>query len=74
VNSNIKTFEPWITEALLKHLAEGGSVNAFHGTINMTSITWTNMLREIPELNAIRIEYNIRKRKELGTPYKPNAE
>jgi hypothetical protein len=57
-------YEAWMFEAALKWIRAGWSLYSFSGQHNVSSRAWAVILKETPELQIVRDEYNkIRKLK-----------
>lgn len=56
-------YEPWILEALRAHIEQGWSFTSFAGKHKIPAEKLLKWAREIPELDAIRNEYNLNARK-----------
>ena len=55
-------FDIKFIELAKKHIDEGWSFNCFSGRHNIPNDLWIKWSREIPELDKIRKEYNLKTR------------
>lgn len=52
-----QSFEPWMKDALISWLNDGWSLYSFPSKHNVSSKTWSRILRDAPELQTIKREY-----------------